>query len=137
MTGNGRATAGPSAAERGNGPVASVEAKVIGPILLAKHFAPLIAEKGSLLFFTGLAARRPSPEGVAMAVTNGGVSMLASALRSNRRPRASAPSRPPSSPPSAWDAAVPGKQQLFRRVAATASARHVEDAPTSQPPPAR
>lgn len=77
------------ATERGNGPVASLErrallaafdAKVVGPILLAKHFARLIAEEGSLLFFSGLAAWRPSPGLVAMAATNGSVSTLASAL---------------------------------------------------------
>ena len=47
------------ATERANGPVVSLErrallaafdAKVLGPILLAKHFAPMIAEEGSLLF---------------------------------------------------------------------------------------
>jgi NAD(P)-dependent dehydrogenase (short-subunit alcohol dehydrogenase family) len=122
------------AAERADGPVASVErrallaafdAKVVGPILLAKHFAPLIAEGGSLLFFSGLAAWRPSPEGVAMAVTNGSVSTLASALAVELAPTRVNAISPGVIDTSAWDAVLPDKQQVFQRVAASAPARRV------------
>jgi NAD(P)-dependent dehydrogenase (short-subunit alcohol dehydrogenase family) len=122
------------AAERADGPVASVErrallaafdARVAGPILLAKHFVPLIAEGGSLLFFSGLAAWRPSPGGVAMAVTNGSVSMLASALAVELAPTRVNAISPGVIDTSAWDAVLPDKQQVFQRVAASAPTRRV------------
>ena len=122
------------AAERANGPVASLErrallaaldAKIVGPILLAKHFAPLIAEGGSLLFFSGLGAWRPSPGLVPMAVTNGGVSTLASALAVELAPTRVNAISPGVINTSAWDAAIPDKQRLFQHVTASAPARRV------------
>lgn len=124
------------ATERGNGPVTSVErrallaafdAKVVGPILLAKHFAPLIAEGGSLLFFSGLGAWRPSPGMAAMAATNGSVSTLASALAVELAPTRVNAISPGVITTSAWDVTVPDKKQLFQRVAASAPARRVGD----------
>jgi len=124
------------ATERGNGPVASLErrallaafdAKVVGPILLAKHFARLIAEEGSLLFFSGLAAWRPSPGLVAMAATNGSVSTLASALAVELAPTRVNAISPGVIDTSNWDAVVPDKQELFRHVATSAPARRVGD----------
>nr|WP_243112262.1 SDR family NAD(P)-dependent oxidoreductase [Ethanoligenens harbinense] len=41
--------------------VTAFEAKVIGPLLLAKHFAPIISPAGSILLFSGVAAWKPSP----------------------------------------------------------------------------
>jgi NAD(P)-dependent dehydrogenase (short-subunit alcohol dehydrogenase family) len=122
------------ATERANGPVVSVErrallaafdAKVLGPILLAKHFAPMIAEEGSLLFFSGLGAWRPSPGGVAMAATNGSVSALASALAVELAPTRVNAISPGVITTSAWNTAVPDKHELFQRVAASAPARRV------------
>ncbi|MFE9855381.1 SDR family oxidoreductase [Streptomyces sp. NPDC005780] len=122
------------ATERANGPVVSVErrallaafdAKVLGPILLAKHFAPMIAEEGSLLFFSGLGAWRPSPGGVAMAATNGSVSALASALAVELAPTRVNAISPGVITTSAWNTAVPDKHELFQRVAAAAPARRV------------
>lgn len=124
------------ATERSGGPVASLErgallaafdAKVVGPILLAKHFARLIAEEGSLLFFSGVAAWRPSPGLVAMAATNGSVSTLASALAVELAPTRVNALSPGVIGTSNWDAVVPDKQELFRQVAATAPARRVGD----------
>lgn len=122
------------ATERANGPVASLErrallaafdAKVLGPILLAKHFAPMIAEEGSMLFFSGLGAWRPSPGGVAMPATNGGVSALASALAVELAPTRVNAISPGVIATSAWNTAVPDKNELFQRVAASAPARRV------------
>ncbi|MEV6641445.1 SDR family oxidoreductase [Amycolatopsis sp. NPDC051371] len=122
------------AAARANGPIGSLErgallaafdAKVVGPILLAEHFAPLIAESGSLLFFSGLAAWRPAPGGVVMATTNGSVSTLAAALAVELAPTRVNVIAPGVITTSAWDTTVPDKQQLFRRVAASVPARRV------------
>lgn len=123
------------ATERANGPVASLErgalhaafdAKVVGPILLAKHFARLIAEEGSLLFFSGLAAWRPSPGLAAMAATNGSVSALASALAVELAPTRVNAVSPGVIDTGNWDV-VADKQELFRQVAASAPARRVGD----------
>lgn len=77
------------AADHANGPVSGLEpgrireafdAKVIGPILLAKHFASGIRPGGSFLFFSGVAAWKPAPGLAVMATTNGAVAFLAEAL---------------------------------------------------------
>lgn len=66
--------------------VAAFEAKVIGPLLLAKHFAPIIPPTGSILLFSGVAAWKPSPEYTVMGVTNGAVAFLASQLAKELAP---------------------------------------------------
>src|SRR2546423_4331823 len=58
------------AAAPANGPVATLDrdavmrafdAKVIGPMMLAKHFAPRFREGGAIVLFSGVAAWRPTP----------------------------------------------------------------------------
>ena len=58
------------AAAPANGPVAELDrnavtrafdAKVIGPIMMAKHFAPRFWEGGAIVLFSGVAAWRPTP----------------------------------------------------------------------------
>lgn len=75
------------AAAPANGPVGELDrdavhtafdAKVIGPLLLAKHLAPVV--RGSFLLFSGVAAWRPAPGRSVMATTNGTVAFLAEAL---------------------------------------------------------
>ncbi len=59
---------------------AALSAKVVGPLLVAKHFAPLMNNRGSLLLFSGVAAWNPAPGYTVMGVTNGAVEYLASHL---------------------------------------------------------
>ncbi|MCL2393189.1 MAG: SDR family oxidoreductase [Acidimicrobiaceae bacterium] len=66
--------------------VAAFEAKVVGPLLLAKHFAPILPPTGSILLFSGVAAWKPAPEFAVMGVTNGAVSFLASHLAKELAP---------------------------------------------------
>jgi NAD(P)-dependent dehydrogenase (short-subunit alcohol dehydrogenase family) len=80
---------------------------------------------GSLLFFSGLAAWRPSPGGVAMAATNGGVTTMVSALAVEPAPIRVNAISPGIIATSAWDAVGPGKQAFFDKVAATTPARRV------------
>ncbi|HEX8868953.1 MAG TPA: SDR family oxidoreductase [Lentzea sp.] len=54
----------------------SFNAKVIGPILLAKH----VTVRGSFLFFSGVVGWRPVPERVVMATANGALGHLVEAL---------------------------------------------------------
>lgn len=60
--------------------VAAFEAKVVGPMLLAKHLAPRLAPDGSILLFSGVAAWNPTPGYAVMGVTNAAVSALATHL---------------------------------------------------------
>lgn len=58
----------------------SLSTKVLGPILLAKHFAPRMPQDGSFVFFSGATARKPSPGMIAVSATNGGVDAVTRAL---------------------------------------------------------
>jgi NAD(P)-dependent dehydrogenase (short-subunit alcohol dehydrogenase family) len=54
--------------------------KVIGPILLAKHFAPRLPADGSFVFFSGHSARKSHPGMLAVGATNGAVDVVARSL---------------------------------------------------------
>lgn len=122
------------AAAPANGPVTELdrdavtrafEAKVIGPILLAKHFAPRMRDGGSIVLFSGVAAWRPAPERTVMATANGAVAFLAQALAVDLAPiRVNAVS-PGIVDSGAWDRLGDGKAQLFARTAQTNPARRV------------
>ncbi|NOW00103.1 NAD(P)-dependent dehydrogenase (short-subunit alcohol dehydrogenase family) [Isoptericola chiayiensis] len=77
------------AADHANGPVESLDAdrvrraldaKVIGPILLAKHFAPAMPKNGVIVLFSGVVSSRPSADLVVMATGNRAAEGLADAL---------------------------------------------------------
>lgn len=63
-----------------DGIVAAFEAKIVGPMLVAKHFTERMPASGSLLLFSGTAAWNPSSGLSVMGVTNGAVAFLASHL---------------------------------------------------------
>jgi NAD(P)-dependent dehydrogenase (short-subunit alcohol dehydrogenase family) len=48
----------------------SLQTKVIGPILLAKHFAPRMPADGSFVLFSGASARKPMTGMLAVGATN-------------------------------------------------------------------
>ncbi|WP_066361050.1 SDR family oxidoreductase [Herbidospora mongoliensis] len=58
----------------------SFDTKVIGPVMLAKHFAPRIAEGGSFVLFSGVAAFKPAVGYLGVAITNGAVDFLTRSL---------------------------------------------------------
>lgn len=66
--------------------VTAFEAKVIGPLLLAKHFSSILSPTGSILLFSGIAAWTPTPGYTVMGVTNGAVAFLASLLAKELAP---------------------------------------------------
>lgn len=70
----------PVTAVQRDGVLAALEAKVVGPLLLAKHLAPMMGEGGSLTLFSGVAAWRPAAPHTVMGVTNGAVQFLAAHL---------------------------------------------------------
>ena len=57
-----------------------VDSKLLGPLLLAKHGAPVLSPTGSITFTSGIAAYRPAPRGSVVAAINGALASLASAL---------------------------------------------------------
>ncbi|WP_328333320.1 SDR family oxidoreductase [Kribbella sp. NBC_00382] len=58
----------------------SFQTKVIGPILLAKHFAPRLPTDGSFVFFSGHSARKSHPGMLAVGATNAAVDAVARSL---------------------------------------------------------
>ena len=58
----------------------SFDTKVLGPILLAKHFAPRMPKDGSFVLFSGATARKPTVGMLAVAATNGAVDVVTRAL---------------------------------------------------------
>jgi NAD(P)-dependent dehydrogenase (short-subunit alcohol dehydrogenase family) len=58
----------------------SFDTKVIGPAILAKYFAPRIADGGSIVLFSGVAAFKPAVGYLGVAATNGAVDFLTRAL---------------------------------------------------------
>jgi NAD(P)-dependent dehydrogenase (short-subunit alcohol dehydrogenase family) len=122
------------ASDPANGPVADLErdailgafdAKVVGPILPAKHLAPRIAEGGSILIFSGVLAWRPSPGRAVMATANGAVSFLAEALAVELAPVRVNALSPGIVDSGAWDRLGDGKEKLFSDTAAKNPARRV------------
>ncbi|OZD06529.1 short-chain dehydrogenase [Rhodococcus sp. 06-235-1A] len=109
-------------ADHANGPVADLDgaavrhafdAKVIGPILLAKHFAPYLQGGGSFLFFSGVAAWKPALGLSVMATTNGAVAFLAEALAVELAPLRVNALSPGIVDSGAWDSMGSGKDTLF------------------------
>ena len=66
--------------------VRAFEAKVIGPLLVAKHFAPKMAADGSFILFSGVAAWKPAPGRAVMNITNGAVAFAAAQLATELAP---------------------------------------------------
>lgn len=122
------------AAAPANGPVSALtrdavvrafDAKVIGPLLLARQFAPRFRDGGAIALFSGVAAWRPARERVVMATTNGAVAFLAEALAVELAPiRVNAVS-PGIVDSGAWDRLGAGKDDFFRRTAEAIPARRV------------
>ncbi|MFI1916977.1 SDR family oxidoreductase [Nocardia sp. NPDC020380] len=120
------------AADPANGPVTGLDreavhrafdAKVIGPLLLAKHFAGRFRPGGSILLFSGVAAWRPMPDRSVMAATNAAAATLAEALAVELAPLRVNALSPGIIDSGAWDG--PGKAALFESVAARNPARRV------------
>ncbi|MBN9794172.1 MULTISPECIES: SDR family oxidoreductase [unclassified Pseudonocardia] len=120
------------AAAPANGPVAELDrdavhtafdAKVIGPLLLAKHLAPLV--RGSFLLFSGVAAWRPAPGRSVMATTNGAVAFLAQALAVELSPVRVNALSPGIVDSGQWDRLGDGKDAFLAATAAANPARRI------------
>ena len=58
----------------------AIDSKLVGPLMLAKHGAPVLSPQGSITFTSGIAAYRPVARGSVVASVNGALESLAYAL---------------------------------------------------------
>ncbi|MEV4055097.1 SDR family oxidoreductase [Amycolatopsis sp. NPDC049688] len=105
--------------------VRAFDAKVVGPLVLAKHFAPRFREGGAMVLFSGVAAWRPVPGRTVMATTNGAVAFLAEALAVELAPVRVNAISPGIVDSGAWDRLGEAKEEFFRRTAEANPARRV------------
>ncbi|GGQ93690.1 SDR family oxidoreductase [Kitasatospora griseola] len=101
------------------------DAKVIGPLLLAKHLAGQFADGGSMTFFSGVAAWRPAPARTVMATTNGALAFLVQALAVELAPLRVNAVSPGIVDTGSWDGLGAGKEEFLRQVAVRNPARRV------------
>lgn len=104
----------------------SFDTKVLGPILLAQHFAPRMPQDGSFVLFSGSSARKPAIGMLAVAATNGAVDVVTRSLAVELAPiRVNAVS-PGTIDTGAYDAlGDDGKAALFDRRSATNPVRRI------------
>jgi len=105
---------------------ASLDTKVVGPMMLAKHLGPRTSADGSLVLFSGASASKVTVGTLAVAVTNGAAETLTRALAVELAPiRVNAVS-PGTIDTGAWDAlGEHRKAALFADTGARNPARRI------------
>jgi NAD(P)-dependent dehydrogenase (short-subunit alcohol dehydrogenase family) len=111
--------------------VGAFEAKVFGPMLVAKHFAPNLSDGGSITLFSGIAAWKPATGFAVMDVTNGAVQFLTSHLAVELAPVRVNAISPGITDSGTWDAlSETEKEELMSSVSRKSLVRrvgHIED----------
>lgn len=98
--------------------VTAFEAKVIGPLLVAKHFAPIMPPTGSITLFAGVAAWQPAPGYALMGITNGALAFAVSHLAKELAPLRVNAISPGIIDSGMWDSMDdPGRRAFFADVA--------------------
>jgi NAD(P)-dependent dehydrogenase (short-subunit alcohol dehydrogenase family) len=104
----------------------SFDTKVIGPLMVAKHFAPRMKDGGSFVIFSGVAASKIAVGTLAVAITNGSADVLARSLALELAPIRVNAISPGVIDTGAWDAfGEQGKQDYFARISASNPARRI------------
>jgi NAD(P)-dependent dehydrogenase (short-subunit alcohol dehydrogenase family) len=104
----------------------SSDTKVIGPLMLAKHFAPRMDGRGSFVIFSGVAAAKIAIGTLAVAITNGAADVLARSLALELAPIRVNAISPGVIDTGAWDAlGDEGKTNYFADIAARNPARRI------------
>ena len=96
-----------------DGILGAFQAKVVGPLLVAKHFAPRMPAGGSFLLFSGIAAWKPAAPYSVMAIANGAVQFTASSLAKELAPIRVNAISPGIIDSGAWDAMPTKQRQSF------------------------
>ncbi|QXE38478.1 SDR family oxidoreductase [Streptomyces sp. GMY02] len=104
----------------------SFHTKVVGPIMLAKHFAPNMPENGSFVLFSGVAALEPDPGFLAVAATNGSVNTVTRSLAVELAPIRVNAISPGTIDTGAWDAlGEQRKAEFFARLSKDNPSRRI------------
>jgi NAD(P)-dependent dehydrogenase (short-subunit alcohol dehydrogenase family) len=104
----------------------SLDTKVIGPLMLAKHFAPRIKEGGSFVIFSGVAAFKIAIGTMAVAITNGAAEVLVRSLALELAPIRVNGISPGVIDTGAWDAlGDQGKTDYFKEMSTRNPVRHI------------
>lgn len=104
----------------------SFDTKVIGPTMLAKHFAPQIAPDGSIVLFSGVNAFKVSVGYLGVAITNGAVDFLTRSLALELGPVRVNSISPGVIDTGIWDAlGEDGKRDYFAKLTAANPARRI------------
>ena len=124
-----------TASARARGPLAdldrdkvrlSFDTKVVGPLMLAKHFAPRMPGTGSFTLFSGVAAVKIAVGTLAVAITNGAADTLARSLALELAPIRVNAISPGVIDTGAWDGlGEQGKADYFARMSAANPARSI------------
>jgi NAD(P)-dependent dehydrogenase (short-subunit alcohol dehydrogenase family) len=97
----------------------SFDTKVIGPLMLAKHFAPRMNKRGSFVVFSGVAATKIAVGTMAVAITNAAADTLARSLALELAPIRVNAISPGVVDTGAWDAlGTQGKADYFADISA-------------------
>lgn len=99
--------------------VTAFEAKIFGPMLVAKHFAARMPATGSIVLFSGVAAWNPAPEYTVMGVSGGAVAFLATHLAKELAPLRVNAVSPGIIDSGTWDGLGAAKQQFLDGAAAS------------------
>jgi NAD(P)-dependent dehydrogenase (short-subunit alcohol dehydrogenase family) len=104
----------------------SFDTKVIGPIMIAKHFAQRINKGGSFILFSGVAAFKPAIGYLGVAVTNGAADYLVKSLALEMAPTRVNAISPGVVDTGIWDAlGEEAKAEMFRDLTARNPARRI------------
>jgi NAD(P)-dependent dehydrogenase (short-subunit alcohol dehydrogenase family) len=104
----------------------SFDTKVIGPLMLAKHFAPRINQSGSFTLFSGVAAAKIAVGTLGVAITNAAADTLARSLALELAPIRVNAISPGVIDTGAWDAlGEQGKADYFAGISARNPARRI------------
>jgi NAD(P)-dependent dehydrogenase (short-subunit alcohol dehydrogenase family) len=104
----------------------SFDTKVLGPLMMAKHFSPRIREGGSFVIFSGVAASKIAVGTLAVAITNGAADILARSLALELAPIRVNAISPGVIDTGAWDAlGEKNKQDYFAGMRARNPARRI------------
>jgi NAD(P)-dependent dehydrogenase (short-subunit alcohol dehydrogenase family) len=104
----------------------SFDTKVIGPLMLAKHFAPGMSKRGSFVIFSGVAAAKIAIGTMAVAITNAAADTLARSLALELAPIRVNAISPGVVDTGAWDAfGEQGKADYFADISARNPVRRI------------
>jgi NAD(P)-dependent dehydrogenase (short-subunit alcohol dehydrogenase family) len=104
----------------------SFDTKVIGPAMLAKHFAPQMNTGGSFVLFSGVNAFKVNVGYLGVAITNGAVDFLTRSLAVELAPLRVNTISPGVIETGAWDSlGQEGKREYFEHISASNPARRI------------